>query len=284
MEEPEHEWPTLHNASELAQSFEAPPVYVDVPAPAYDDQMLPDFALSPNTLDTLEHFLAMQPNISLVNGKYVMNYDAVNDNNLWQGTIDPSLINEKVTKPSDDDDNDDAPLCEVIQDQSRRPTININNWDISDPVSATLAALSDEELLAKVLNDSSDEEEECLTYDMVKYHLWVGFNIRYMLVPNHNDYIYLTIYQSLSVRTPERTLRLTAEQLQERFAGTREALWKYWQTKHKGRIPTSKIRRHLKKMGISGFFREMLWHLLSEEEYHELMRLRKQGALHLWQW
>jgi hypothetical protein len=161
MEEPEHEWSTLHNASDLAQSFDAPPGYVDVPAPAYDD---PDFALSPNTMDTLEQFLAMQPNISLVNGEWVMNYDAVKDNNLWQGTISPSLINEKVTKPSDDDDNDDA-----------------------------RAALPDEELLAKVLNDSSDEEEECLTYDIVKYHLWVGFNIRYMLVPNLNDYIYLTI-------------------------------------------------------------------------------------------
>jgi hypothetical protein len=182
MEEPEHEWPTLHNTSALAQSFEAPPVYVDVPAPAYDGQMQPELPLSPNTMDTLEQFLAMQPNISLVNGEWVMNYDVVNDNNLWQGTIDPSLINEKVTKPSDDDDNDDAPLREVVQDESRRPTININNWDISDPVSATLAALSDEELLAKVLNDSSDEEEECLSFDMVRNHIWVGFNIRYMSV------------------------------------------------------------------------------------------------------
>jgi hypothetical protein len=96
-----------------------------------------------------------------------------------------------------------------------------------------------------------------------------------------SDPFYFVTY---SVRTYERTYRLTAEQLQERFAGTRQALWKYWQSKRKGKVPATKIRRHLKKMGVSGFFREMLWHLLSDDEYMKLTMLRKQGALHLWQW
>jgi hypothetical protein len=46
------------------------------------------------------------------------------------------------------------------------------------------------------------------------------------------------------------------QQLQARFAGVREPLQKYWQTKHKNAIPTSNIRRHLKKMDISVFFFE----------------------------
>jgi hypothetical protein len=81
-----------------------------------------------------------------------------------------------------------------------------------------------------------------------------------------------------------RSIRRTAEQLQERFAGTRQALWGYWETKRGSKIPKDKVRRHLRKMGVSGFFREMLWHLLTEEEYRVLVNLRKQGALHLWAW
>lgn len=87
-----------------------------------------------------------------------------------------------------------------------------------------------------------------------------------------------------SVVIGERRYRLTAEQLQERFAGTRQALWGYWQGKRGCKIPKAKIRRHLRKMGVSGFFREMLWHLLSDDEYKRLVKLRQQGALHLWDW
>lgn len=87
-----------------------------------------------------------------------------------------------------------------------------------------------------------------------------------------------------SIQYNGRLLRLSAEQLQERFAGVREALWGYWQTKTRGRIPVKRIRRHLRKMGVSGTFREMLWHLLTEAEHRKLIQLRKAGALHLWQW
>jgi hypothetical protein len=76
--------------------------------------MQPDFALSPNTMDTLEQFLTTQPHVALVDGERVMTYDAVKNNNPSQGTIDPSLINEKVTKPSDDE-NDDAPVYEIVK-------------------------------------------------------------------------------------------------------------------------------------------------------------------------
>lgn len=65
---------------------------------------------------------------------------------------------------------------------------------------------------------------------------------------------------------------------------TREALWKCWKWKHGAKTPPRKIRRYLKNKGIYGFFRELLWHLLSEEEYKKLLKLRKQSALHLWKW
>jgi hypothetical protein len=77
---------------------------------------------------------------------------------------------------------------------------------------------------------------------------------------------------------------MTAEQLQEPFAGTRQALSGYWQAKGSCKEPKAKIRRHLRKMGVSGFFREMLWHLLSAEEYKRLVKLRQQRALRLWDW
>jgi hypothetical protein len=50
-------------------------------------------------------------------------------------------------------------LREIVQEQSRGPTIKISNGGIDDPVSGALAVLSDKGLLTK-LKDFSGEEEE----------------------------------------------------------------------------------------------------------------------------
>ncbi|KAJ9092257.1 hypothetical protein QFC20_007431 [Naganishia adeliensis] len=223
-----------------------PPEYSAIdPAVAPDD-----YALSPATMSVLNDFLTMYPNVTFRNGQWVLP-EPVTD------CIDPSLLQHKSKY-----NGDDVPGAGALP----LPPIKLNNDDINDQDAAVLAAPSSEEELSKMLADSSDDEEEVLEVDMIGRHLWVGYQIKYI------------------VHTSERSYRLTAEQMQERFAGTREAQWKYWESKRGGKVPARKIRRHLRQMGISGFFREMLWHLLSEEEYKKLLKLRKQGALHLWKW
>lgn len=77
---------------------------------------------------------------------------------------------------------------------------------------------------------------------------------------------------------------LSAERLDERFHGCKSALWFYWRGKRPSRVPVAKVIHHLKKKGVSGFYREMLWHLLPDAMHFQLIALRKKGKLHLWQW
>jgi hypothetical protein len=164
--------------------------------------------------------------------------------------------------------------------------LHLDNSDINDIATAVAAAFSSDEELLRVVDDSSDDEEQ-LAATMIIKHIWVGFNIKYMWVLLHSisSIMALTISTNTrSIRADGRTYRMTAEQLQERFAGTRQTLWGYWHAKKGSRIHSNKIRRHLKKMGVSGFYREMLWHLLSPEEFRQLTLLRNQGTLHTWKW
>ncbi|KAI5453510.1 hypothetical protein NCC49_005985 [Naganishia albida] len=107
---------------------------------------------------------------------------------------------------------------------------------LNDAALPPLRDLTSDEELAKVMDSSDDDGDNNLTVDMVSTHVWAGCNIKYV------------------VHAHGRTLRLTAEQLQERFAGTRQALWGYWHSRRGSKIPPKKIRRHLRKMGISGSF------------------------------
>jgi hypothetical protein len=61
--------------------------------------------------------------------------------------------------------------------------IALNNHDIQDAVTATLAAFSsDEELLRVIVNDSSDDDEESLELGMITRHVRHGYDIRYVYV------------------------------------------------------------------------------------------------------
>jgi hypothetical protein len=76
---------------------------------------------------------------------------------------------------------------------------------------------------------------------------------------------------------------MTAEQMCEQFQGVKYALWTYWQNKKASRVPTWRIINHLQHMGRQGFFREMLWHLLSFRLHRILIALRNQGLLDTFQ-
>lgn len=76
---------------------------------------------------------------------------------------------------------------------------------------------------------------------------------------------------------------MTAEQMCEQFQGVKYALWTYWQNKKASRVPTWRIINHLQHMDYQGFFREMLWHLLSSRLHRILIALRKQGLLDTFQ-
>jgi hypothetical protein len=83
-----------------------------------------------------------------------------------------------------------------------------------------------------------------------------------------------------SVLVQGQRYKLKAEDLDERYYGVRTALWTYWQHKRRGRVPMDKLRTHFQFKGYSGFFREMLWHLLTAEEYEYLNSMRRKGMLH----
>jgi hypothetical protein len=77
---------------------------------------------------------------------------------------------------------------------------------------------------------------------------------------------------------------LTAGQLDAKFSGCQSTLWYFWRGKKPSRTPSPRFMNHLKKKGVSGFFKEMLWHLLPDAMYFQLISLRKKGKLHLWKW
>jgi hypothetical protein len=130
---------------------------------------LEDYALSPNTMNQLTGFLQTYLNVPFVNNEWVM--PPATDIG-----IDPTLIFAKPNTDNHDGDDD----ASVIAIQPAAP-IALNNSDINDPRAAVLAALSGDEELPRVLDDSSDDEES-LELDMIVRHLWVGYNIKYVSV------------------------------------------------------------------------------------------------------
>jgi hypothetical protein len=81
-----------------------------------------------------------------------------------------------------------------------------------------------------------------------------------------------------------RKVLLSAEQLERKFTGVKSALWTYWKRKSRHRVPISKVINHLKRKGVAGFYREMLWHLLPDAMHFQLIALRKRNKLHTWKW
>jgi hypothetical protein len=152
----------VNDANEFAS---LPPEYSAIDPMAQAE----DYALSPNTMNQLTEFLQTYRNVSFVNGEWVMPPAA-------DTGIDPTLI---FAKPNTDNHDGDDPAS-AIAIQPAAP-IALDNSDINDPNAAVLAALSSDEELLRVLDDSSDEEES-LELDMIVRHLWIGYNIKYMSV------------------------------------------------------------------------------------------------------
>ncbi|KAJ9093376.1 hypothetical protein QFC21_006406 [Naganishia friedmannii] len=111
-------------------------------------------------------------------------------------------------------------------------------------------------------SDDGDDEADTLHHSQVIRHYLVRGDIRYIVLLQGRKY------------------KLKAEDLDERYYGVRAALWTYWHFKRRGRVPMDKLRAHFQFKGYSGFFREMLWHLLTIEEYEYLNSMRRKGMLH----
>jgi hypothetical protein len=132
--------------------------------------------------------------------------------------------------------------------------IAINNDDINNI--GTMMSFS---------NDSDDDvesdDEENIDADHVVRHYWLrdNSNLRYQ------------------VRIGGRTLYLTAIQLEHRFMGVRSAIWGFW--KNKKRVSKHKVREFLTHNGVEGFYQEIMWQFLDDDEHSELIVHRKNGTL-----
>ena len=72
---------------------------------------------------------------------------------------------------------------------------------------------------------------------------------------------------------------MSAEALAERFGGVKYSLWHFWHEKKAGRVPYARLIAHLRTHGCSGFFREMLIHLLPKWLQRLLYAAQKNGSL-----
>jgi hypothetical protein len=79
-------------------------------------------------------------------------------------------------------------------------------------------------------------------------------------------------------------MTLSADQMNDRFYGVKSALWGYWRGKNAKRMHQGKLFQHLKRKGVSGFFSEMLWHLLPDVIHYQLIALRRKNRLQDWKW
>jgi hypothetical protein len=76
-------------------------------------------------------------------------------------------------------------------------------------------------------------------------HVWAGFDFKYMGVSAMpNDLIQplnnLPNFR-VSLQLEDSLLRLAAARLQDRFVENCQALWSYWQTRNRQKIPAAKI-------------------------------------------
>jgi hypothetical protein len=69
----------------------------------------------------------------------------ISNNNRGHNAINPSSLSEKGRGPPNS--HDGAPLLEVVHVGPGLPTINVGNWDINGPSTATLVSLSDKQML-----------------------------------------------------------------------------------------------------------------------------------------
>ncbi|KAJ9106587.1 hypothetical protein QFC20_004080 [Naganishia adeliensis] len=77
-----------------------------------------------------------------------------------------------------------------------------------------------------------------------------------------------------------RKILLSAEQVELQFIGVKFALWTYWKKRSRHRVSNNKVINHLKLKGAAGFHREILWHLLLDAMYFQLIALRRKNKLH----
>ncbi|KAJ9123518.1 hypothetical protein QFC24_003733 [Naganishia onofrii] len=141
-----------------------------------------------------------------------------------------------------------------------------NNSRLDNDI-ATIAALddgysSDEVQLAAVAESSAADADDTIDFTDILRYYWKGGNFRYY------------------VRTAQGNILATAQDLDERFYGAREALWTFWRRKKQGRVNQSRIRAHLRYRGVDGVFGRMFWHLLTKKEQDMLYHADKKGILH----
>lgn len=74
---------------------------------------------------------------------------------------------------------------------------------------------------------------------------------------------------------------MIASELQDRFDGVKIAIWSYWKEKSKerGRLSYHRVQQYLQSFEVQGFFSEIMWQFLTDNEHHELRQRQKDGTL-----
>jgi hypothetical protein len=200
------------------------------------------------------------------------------DPSFVQGAVDPVNISSKCRSSSGDDDHSRSPLAIYSEP---RINISIDNDDLNSsfdslpcPIPTPTPILMS--LMMRMswrLNTSCVTIGEETTSKICELTKWFQPLLSF-----------ISFAISISVRFRGARMFMIAEPLDAMFSGCKFALWFYWRGKKPCRTPSPRIINHLKKKGISGFFKEMLWHLLTDAMHFQLISLRKKGKLHLWRW